>query len=272
MRIFPLAMAASAAIGIGVSALHAAPVINCTFQEGTHGEVITNKFLPIYGVNVSAINVGGGPNKAIIFDSRQRNTADPDLEGWNSLNQTGPMWSRGNLAGKVDLGKILIIAENDIDANNDGLIDSPDDEGSRPAGTITFNFRDPITELGFNLIDIEGPTEFGQNSGFVATFGGTVTRPDGRVVGVNTTVGFGQFITPGSPFYDPTVRFGDHSANRIKPILASQVGMNSFSRVEVNFGGSGAIDQLVYRFVPEPGAVSAGLVAAGLLAVRRRSR
>lgn len=268
MRYTLLASACAAAIGL---ASHApAAQISATFFEGTHGEVITNKFLATYGFNVSAVNVGGGPNKAIIFDSRKRGTADPDLEGWNAqVNPPqGPEWPIGNIKGKNDFGKLLIIAENDLDANHNGLIDSPDDEGSRPAGRIIFDFRVPTLEFGLGVMDIEGPTEFGANSGYIMTFEGVDTL--GR--GASAQIGFGQFITPGNPFYDPTIVFGDHSANRIKPILASQVGMAGFSRVVVDLGGSGALDDIKVNYIPEPAGIFAAAAVAFGAMLRRRQR
>ena len=258
-------LVAALAVTGAASVSHGA-LVSVTLQEGTHGEVITNKFLNLYGFSVSAVNIGGGPNKAIIFDSRQRNTADPDLEGYNQFTQSGPAWAVGNLKGLVDLGKMLILAENDIDANNDGLIDSPDDEGTRPAGRITLNFNKPITEFGFNLVDVEGPSEFNGNTGYVMTVKGVNFRNRGT----SSQIGFGQFVTPGDPFYDPTITFGDRSANKIKPIQASQVGMISFNRVIIDLGGSGAIDQFRYTFIPEP--ASAALLAAPVLLAARRRR
>ncbi|MDW8263376.1 MAG: hypothetical protein RMJ35_12685 [Phycisphaerales bacterium] len=260
-------MAAGTVIAASLSA-QAAPIVSATLQEGTHGEVITNKFLAQYGFSVSAVNfTPTHPQKAIIFNTRLRNTADPDLEGYNTAEPNGKQWTRGNLKGRNDLGKILILAENDIDANNDGLIDSPDDEGNRPAGEITVTFRTPITQLAFNLIDIEGPSEFGNDSGYVLTIDGTQTsaRGGGRET---ARIGFSRFITPGNPFFDSTVRFGDNSANNIKPIFASDLGMAHFHRVVFNLGGSGGIDHLRYAFIPEPTAAT--LLLAGSLLMRRR--
>ena len=50
----------------------------------------------------------------LCFDSLLSNTADPDLEG--------PPWATGNLAPDTVLGNVLIIAENDVDSDVDGLI------------------------------------------------------------------------------------------------------------------------------------------------------
>lgn len=256
--------AAAALLSAALSSSLSAALVDLDFREGTHGEWITNKFLAQYGVQVSANNfVTNHPDKAIIFDTRKTNTADFDLEGWNKFTNSGRQWSAGNLKGKNDLGKILIIAENDIDANNDGFIDSPDDEGGRPAGEITFTFRTPITELGFNLIDQEAPSTYPANSAYVRFF------KNNQQVG---QVNFKQFVTAGDPLFDPTVIFANHSANEIKPIQASRFGVSSFDKAVFNFGWSDAIDRLQFtNEIPEP---TAAAIFAGLapLALRRKRR
>src|SRR5690242_10921329 len=76
----------------------------------------------------------GAPDLAIVMDTRIPSTADPDLNG---------PWDHGNIPADTDMGKVLILAENSVDANHDGLIDTPDDEGHRPAGTVTIRFKQP---------------------------------------------------------------------------------------------------------------------------------
>jgi len=205
------------------------------FDDLAPGEIVSSQFLKTQGVTISAINFGSGPGLAIIFDSLNPTGGDYDL--------AGPAWAGGNLASaNTVLGKILIIAENDVDSNLDGLIDFPDDEGSRPAGSIFFDFENPMCSVGFDLIDVEGPSEFGQNSGFVATFfigGSELAR-----------VGFDQFINKNSMFYDQTVQYGDNKANRISPITVDSLSaftgtsITAFDKVEFNLGGSSAIDNI----------------------------
>ncbi len=205
------------------------------FDDLPQGDIASSQFLKTYGVSISVKNFGNGPGLAIIFDSLNPTGQDYDL--------AGPPWEGGNLAsGNTVLGKILIIAENDDDLDNDGLIDLPDDEGNRPAGSIYFDFENPMCSVGFDLIDVEGPSEFGRNSGFVATFfmgGNELAR-----------VGFDQFINENSMFYDPTVEYGNNKANRITPIsvdaLSSFTGksITAFDKVEFNLGGSSAIDNI----------------------------
>lgn len=198
------------------------------------GEIVSNQYDVINGVTISAKNMGGGPSIAIVFDSLNPTGGDFDLAS---------PWSGGNLiSSQLILEKILIIAENDIDADKNGLIDFPDDEGSRPAGSIYFDFDSPTCSVGFDLVDVEGPSEYGNNSGFVATF-----FMNNEIL---AKVGFHEFINSNSMFYDSSIEYGNNKANRISPIsvedltLFSGKNISAFDRVEINLGGSSAIDNI----------------------------
>ena len=74
---------------------------------------------------------GHPENRALIFDSSLRTGGDTDL---GTPNQTfgGPGIGSGGESGQPfqndqQLFNVLIVAENLVDANNDGLVDSPDD-------------------------------------------------------------------------------------------------------------------------------------------------
>ncbi len=233
-----------------------------------HGRIINSQYFLSNGVTISGDNVGGGPDLVVAFDTSETGTRDPDLED---------PFSGGNIDPQTFLGNVLIIQENSW-GSADGIVNHPDDEGSRPAGSIFFDFTDPITEIGFDLLDVEGPDEYGSNSGYVASF--FINNQE------LARVGFNEFIDSGSLFYDSTVAYGNNSANRIQPITAAKLStfantvIEKFDRVEINFGGSAAIDNLVYtsfappnQAIPEASSVLIwallGLTAGGYK--RRRS-
>ena len=249
MRQFTRACAVLAAAGAGAQA----QTIN--FNTLLHGEIVTSQFSPL--LTVSAINPNRAFDIAAAFDTSLMGTSDPDLEG--------PPWSGGNLAisnTKVHLGMALIIAENDTDADFDGILDDPDDEGSRPAGQLIFDFSTNIHAFGFDVIDIEGNVmEFSR----LEFFNGDT------LVG---SVGFDEFTTVASTFYDASIVFGDNTANRISPITSSllaEAGFDGaeggFNRVIIYAGGSSAYDNIT---IPAPSGVLA--IAGGWLMLSPRRR
>jgi hypothetical protein len=245
---------------IAVFPLSQARSTTIDFDSLQHGEIVDTQLSSSLGVTISAVNAGGGPDLAIAFDSLETGTADPDLEG--------PSWSGGNLDRLTSLGRLLIIAENDRDRNGDQLIDDPDDEGSRPAGSLFFEFEVPILSFGFDLIDVEGSAEFGQTSGFIAVFYDENNTPLAQV-------SFGAFVDGGSPFFVPGVAYGNNTANRITPITAEALALTHFQKVELNLGGSSAVDNINFEPIPEPGTlvlVGIGLALTALTRLRSCER
>jgi hypothetical protein len=225
-----------------------ANAVTIGFDDLATGEIVDSQYLASHGVTISGVSlVPGGADLAITFDSGATGTADPDLEGLP--------WSGGNLATLgAELEKILILPENTIDGDGDGLIDDPDDQGRRPAGFFSFAFETPIVEFGLDLIDIEPPSEFGKLSFF----------SEGALVG---TIAFEDLP---SLVGDPDFVFGDNTANRVQPIDASYFGADNFDLVIVNMGGSGAVDNITFSVAPEPGTLLLiGLGLTGVAASRR---
>lgn len=116
------------------------------------GEHITTQ-LAAFGVLVDAVNrfVGFGgepeqnhPDKAILFDTANPTGNDPDLLAPN------PAVPGNDKA----LGLVLIVAEDDIDANTDGLVDDPDDE--QAGGEIRVRFDSSVLVESVTVQDVDG--------------------------------------------------------------------------------------------------------------------
>ncbi|MEM6333686.1 MAG: hypothetical protein AAF823_10155 [Planctomycetota bacterium] len=245
------AILTASALAFGAtSAATAGPVQTIDFDDLTHGQVVDNEY-SAQGVTISAINLGGGPNLAVAFDSSILGaTEDPDL-------QFDGGWTGGNIADEA-LGRLLIIQENDAGVA-DGVADRPDDEAGQPAGVISFTFDKSIDSLGFDLIDFQNVEA---NDSSVTLFGN----------GGPFTINFTDFSNPGQ-FNVAGFERGDRTANRVPMIDFASLGLTGVDRVDFNFGGSFAVDNIAYTMVPTPSAAGAGIL--GLFAMlggrRRRS-
>lgn len=228
-----------------------------SFDELPDGAEVTTQVL---GVTVAANNPhAGAPDAARVYNF----TAYPDLAYGGQQHDGG--WDGGNIASFNTLGKGLVIAGPDPEK----IL-----ERRRPAGDLIFDFDRPVSSFGLTLVDVEGPEEFVTDTGYFIDFvrGGTSVLE----------LDFADFITPGSSFYDPTIAFGNHTANRISPITAAQAGVANFDRVEVSLGGSAVVGSIRFdtagdaatdngsKAVPSPSALLGGLSLLGIAALRRR--
>ncbi len=240
-------------LGLMTARTNAAGTID--FEEFVHGEILADQLKISHGVSITANNFTEPFNIAAVFNTLFEGvTPDPDL--------LGPSWSGGNLAALNEVLRNSMILATDDALAAPGILASPNDEGDRPAGEITLTFDSMKTGLGFDLIDVES---------IVAEDGAVNFYLDGTLL---DSVGFDEFVTVGNEFYDPTIEFGNNSANRIAPITLGQLTLSpenaeaeGFNRVVFSLGGSGAIDTIQY--IPEPTTLSL-LVLGGAALIRRR--
>ena len=247
-RTLTTAVLAAAAAGLAAAPASADRVIN--FNSVAAGTILTEQ---IDGVTVSAVNPNpSSPDAAIVFDFNAE-------ERFRESGQFGPDWTMGNIDLSTDLGNGVAIQ---------GSTFSVPFETRRPAGTLIFDFDQALDAFGFTVVDVEGPEEFVTDTGFFIEFltGGSVI----------TTIDFEQFVNSGSDFFDPNIAFGNGSANRIAPISAASLGVDSFDQVQVSLGGSSIVAQVTVNeaatAVPSPTAAAAGLALLGGVIARRRKQ
>lgn len=239
-------------------------------NQYTHGTILNG--VDLGPLTASADNFHSTTDLLVAFDTTMTGTRDRDLQGPNG---GGGQWDRGNLQGNTaDVGTILIIQEinNSFAGYTDAsqtVVSRPDDEGRRSggsqtgAGEISFNFDRGVDSFGFTLIDVEETGEFNSETGFYAVFSGG---------GQTTKVSFADLIDSNSIYYDPTVEFGNNSANRIEALTAAELGLEKIERVAINLGGSGGVGELTVTGVPSPTAALGGIAIMGVLLGRRGNR
>src|SRR5437764_535405 len=125
--------------GIAAAAHAGAPGATLIDFNGLPAGTTVNNQYQDKGVTITVQRTSAGPAVATLYNTNRRGEPDPDLQ---------TPFVAGNLAGTGPGGNILIIPENNTDSNHDGLIDQPNDEGSRPAGQFTFASTKPVSSSG----------------------------------------------------------------------------------------------------------------------------
>lgn len=248
--------AAIAGVVVSSSVTTSALAVLANFESRTHGQKVTNQYSSYGGgFIVTTDNFRAGhPDVAIIFDSRRPSSVDPDLVGPSIKN-----WAGGNLPVTTIMGNMLIIAQDIIDLNGDGLVDNPNDEGNVPAGQIKFSFNQNQTIFGFDGIDFEAGTEKANTFISFRNSSGVELKK----------VMMSEFVNPVSPFYDPTLQLGDNTVNRFQALTASRLGIPSWRQVVIQFGWSFAMDNMVFGTAPVPEPASLALALPALALLRR---
>ena len=232
--------------GIGTLALTSVAVADwqpIDLAKFSHGQVLDRATTG--PATLHALNFHNADSRLVAFDTRHRGTRDPDIEGPNGEDGT---WAAGNLNADDVLGTVLIIQSIDdafagyTDADRTAVV-QPDDEerhrdGVQPgAGEITLKLDREVSAVRFTLIDVEQTEAFENQTASYVVFACGEKQ---------VTVAFAEFIDADSAFYDPSIRFGDHSANRLPAVTAAELGLPWIDQVVINLGGSGAVGGLSY--------------------------
>ena len=250
-----------------------------TFSQFKHGFVLDNQtydngdgdvFHGIPGATISVYKFGSTNNLVstlgVIFDSRELNTQDPDLED---------PFVNGNTA-KDGFGNMLIVQEGDNLSVTNGVLDGePDDQGPRPSGLIIVEFNNPITSVGFDIIDIENDNDAKDSGILAANDVNDILNYDFGTTNDAMLKTFNEMQANGNP---QGLQFGNRSANRIAPLSATDFGLasgSSFSTIAFYFNDSGAIDNIVTTAsasaVPEPASWLLLCIGGGFCVWRRRA-
>jgi len=183
------------------------------FNDLDEGRIVNNQYLT-EGLTISAVNSGGGPDLAIIFNSADPTGQDPDL-GTPNEEFNGPGVGTGGESGAgvndEALFNILIIAEDAGGSGSDGTVNDPDDEAG--GGVITFDFDEPVTVNDMKIIDLED-----NEQDFIRCFDAS-----GNLLASITIEGE-----------------GDNS------VITQAVNVDDVSKVEIEFESSGAVDDISY--------------------------
>ncbi len=220
------------------SPLTNADVIN--FDNLETGTIVDNEYASVVIISVNNKRIGA-PDLGVVFDTTNFTGGDSDLAGPFDSNNDA-------LADGFEAFNVLIIQENGFGCNAVNCT-TPDDEGSRPAGTFYFDFVNLVTLESIDFFDIENAENGETPNNAIKLFDADNNE-----------------IMP-STFYTPDTG-GDNMWDRL---VFGTDGVDGVKRMELNMGGSGAIDNISFTVVPIPAAVwlfGSGLI--GLAGFARR--
>lgn len=193
------------------------------------GQIMDDEYFTTFGVTIAANSIPASAPDVAVIFDS--NNPTPGDEDIGAPFAPGA----GNPFGSSSPGNLLILQENDT-CGPDFCTD-PDDLAARPAGTITFTFERPVFIESLDFFDIEGPE-----------------------IGDVVLYSLGGVEITSLPIPDTG---GDNKWQRLL------IGIDGVGAVEVNLGGSGAIDNLAY-VVPLPAGLPLMLGALSILGLTRR--
>ena len=131
-----------------------AATITLDFEAAVDGEVVSDgtSSNPAYtGISITALNTGGGPDRAVAYDSEGAIGRDSDLEE-NRFSTKFTNAGDGS-TGNTGFGNVLIVQENNWGCST-GICSHADDEAG--GGALRFAFDDVHQVKSFDYFDIDG--------------------------------------------------------------------------------------------------------------------
>ena len=204
------------------------------FEDLAAGTIVDDEY-SAQGVTISALNFSNNLDLAVVFDSNNPTGGDGDLGGPFTPGPDNPF-------GSIAPGNILVIQEDgDCDAFT---CTTPDDEGSRPAGQFIIEFDQAVTLNSIDFFDVELPESGPTDDNRISLFD------------INNDLIALDFFTPDTG--------GDNQWDR------AVFDVSGVSRIVINMGGSGAIDNINVTVVPVPAALPLFLAALSALGFMRK--
>ncbi len=222
------------ALGAALTLTPVSHAITIDFDDIQAGTIVDNEY-NFLGATISAFNFDNGLDLAVTFDTENPTGGDYDLGGPFTA---GP----GNNLGSISPGNVLIIQENN-NCDETSCV-TPDDEGSRPGGQFVIEFDTAVRLDSIDFFDIELAESGPSDDNLISLFDAS-----GSLIDL-------LFHTPDTG--------GDNQWVR------SFFGVEGVSRIEINMGGSGAIDNISYAPVPVPGALVLLMSAIGGMGFLRK--
>jgi len=279
-------------------------VINDQYSSGNGGIPGSNGV----AVDIIANNYRFGSNNGRTYDPAKDVAAafNTDLSGTNDPDLEAPFTDVSSFGGDVpdgtfNPGNVLIIQENYSGCFPDLDCDSTNDEGRRPAGFVDFIFNQAVTIFSLDFFDVETDEDGSTVDNEIHFFNAA-----GDLIGVNGATTLNLFDLLGGDSFDDfasteidvvggTLQTSNNGNDRAtnstsefftpdtggnnhwdRLVFNGDLGIQDVAFVRVEFGGSGAIDNLRgdVQLVPVPASVllfGAGFaVAGGAGWVRRR--
>lgn len=251
----------TAIIALSVSSLSANAQVSfvdsISFSGYQHGSIIdpgANLSSSSYlGTTLSVSPPSGGYNKAVIFA-----TQDPNVPGNSAVEDQDLIPNGTGNRGSANYGNIAIIQENTSFTITNDRIDNPYSEvdDHRDGGKFTFDLN-PGTDVTVNafridLIDVESAGQI-------------------KIIAYDGT---GSFTWTGSDLQglDPSIVYGNASANRTSFLTAADAGLSGITKVDIISTTSFAIDNFKVKgtVVPEVSSSLLTILSAGIFCFRRK--